>query len=147
MVLTSDDETNLKICRAATCQGIDHVVAMVTDPVQLPVYQNLGINAFAPALYRPSLLALMARSPDMFKILTTTTDDRDVREVCLQNPKASNWRLGELGLAGNLLVMAVSRDGDLIIPHGNTRIEQGDRLTIYGPISDVADAIAWLELG
>lgn len=146
MVLSSDDENNLNICRAATCQGIDHVVAMVTDPVNLPVYQSIGINAFAPALYRPSLLALMARSPDIFKLLTTPTDDQDVREVCLQNPKAADRRLRDLGLAGNLLVMAVSRDGELIIPHGSTRILQGDRLTILGTSSDVADAISWLEM-
>jgi Kef-type K+ transport system membrane component KefB/Trk K+ transport system NAD-binding subunit len=145
MVLSSDDDRNLDVCRAATCQGIDHVVAMVTDPTTMPEYQNLGVNAFAPALYRPSLLALMARSPDIFKLLTTTTDEQDVREVCLENPMAANRRLRDLGLPGNLLVMAIGRDGELIIPHGSTQIQQGDRLTIMGNMAELYEAIAWLE--
>ncbi len=50
-----------------------------------------------------------------------------------------------MGLPGNLLVLAISRNGDLIVPHGNTRLEMDDRLTLFGRQENLQEATAWLE--
>jgi Kef-type K+ transport system membrane component KefB/Trk K+ transport system NAD-binding subunit len=147
IIVSSSDSLNLGICQAATCQGIDHIVAMVNDPSRLPEYRSLGVNPFAPALFRPSLLALMARSPDIFKLLTSPTDDQDVREICLQNPQIDGQHLSTLDLADNVLIMAVSREGDILIPHGKTRLKIGDRLTLLGNKEEVDKVSTWLESG
>jgi Kef-type K+ transport system membrane component KefB/Trk K+ transport system NAD-binding subunit len=147
IIVSTSDTLNLRICQAATCQGIDHIVALVNDPSRLPEYRSLGVNPFAPALFRPSLLALMARSPDIFKLLTSPTDDQDVREVCLQNPHMDGHRLSALDLADNVLIMAISREGDILIPHGKTRLKIGDRITLMGNIEEVEKVSTWLETG
>ncbi|MFN2304507.1 MAG: monovalent cation:proton antiporter family protein [Anaerolineales bacterium] len=145
IIVSTSDTRNLRICQAATCQGIDHIVALVNDPSRLPEYRSLGVNPFAPAIFRPSLLALMARSPDIFKLLTSPTDDQDVRETCLQNPQMDGQRLSALDLADNVLIMAVSREGDILIPHGKTRLKIGDRLTLLGNQEEVNRVSNWLE--
>jgi Kef-type K+ transport system membrane component KefB/Trk K+ transport system NAD-binding subunit len=145
IVLSGEDTRNLLVCRAAASQGIDNILTMVNDPVLLPEYRSLGVKTFAPAIYRPALLALMARSPAVFELLTSSTDSQDVREVHLRNPRLAGQSLKTLGLPGNLLVLAVNRDGDLIIPHGSTRLESGDRLTLLGNPEGLSETAAWLE--
>jgi Trk K+ transport system NAD-binding subunit len=145
LVLSSEDTRNLLVCHAAKRKGLQNTIALVNDPSRLPEYRALDVRPFEPTIYRPPLFALMARSPDIFNLLTTTTDEQDVREVSVLNPLAVNQALRTLELPGNLLVLALNRGGELIIPHGNTRVERGDRLTILGNTTELHDAINWLE--
>ncbi|NLG72431.1 MAG: potassium transporter TrkA, partial [Chloroflexi bacterium] len=89
-------------------------------------------------------LGMMARSPDLFTLLTSTADSQDVREVRVRNPFAQGIPLKTLGLPGNLLVLSIGRNGDLLIPHGNTRLETGDRVTLIGNVENLNEAEAWL---
>lgn len=145
LALDTDDDQNLKVCRSAQCQGISHIVSMVNDASRLDEFRRLGVNPFAPTLYRPAFLALLARSPDIFKLLTTTTDNQDVQEITISNPVMHFRRLYNLGLPGNILVLAIHREGESIIPHGKTSLQVGDRLTILGNIEDLQQASALLE--
>lgn len=145
LALDSEDSLNLQLCRTAHHQGIPHIVALVNDASRLDEFRKLDVNVFAPALYRPALLALLARSPDIFRLLTTTTDDRDVQEITITNPLMHFRRLYNLGLPGNLLVLAIHRDGESIIPHGRTSLQLGDRLTILGNLDDLRDVSLMFE--
>ena len=42
------------------------------------------------------------------------------------NSKAAGRQLAELALGKGILVMAIDRNGDLLVPDGQTRIEVGD---------------------
>jgi Kef-type K+ transport system membrane component KefB len=145
LALDNDDNLNLLACRTARRQGIPHIVSLVNQASKLEEFQNMDVNVFAPALYRPGLLALLTRSPDTFKLLTSTTDDRDVQEITISNPSIHYRRLYNLGLPGNLLVLAVHRDEETIIPHGKTSLHVGDRLTIMGNLEDLRDVSLLLE--
>lgn len=147
LVLSSDDTRNLLVCHAALRQGLGNIITMVNEPARLSDYRSLEVKVFTPSIYRPALLALMARSPNIFNLLTSTTEVQDVREAHLINPLWAGERLHSLGLPGNLLVLAICRNGDLIVPHGNTRLELGDRLTLFGRQEDLQQATVWLETG
>lgn len=43
----------------------------------------------------------------------------------------------DIDLPGNCLIAIIYRDGDLIIPHGNTELERGDELSIIGDPADI----------
>jgi len=45
--------------------------------------------------------------------------------------------LRQLELPGGLLALAIRRDGELLVPHGNTRLCRDDRLTLVGSIEDI----------
>ena len=144
LVLSSDDTRNLLVSHAAVRQGIENIIALVNEPARLSDYRSLEVKVFTPSIYRPALLALMARSPNIFNLLTSTAEAQDVREVQLSNPLLAGERLHALGLPGNLLVLAICRNGDLIVPHGNTRLEMNDRLTLFGRQDNLQEATAWL---
>jgi len=145
LTLSVHDDRNLMVCSAATCAGIDHVVALVNDPARLPEYTSLDVSPFNPALFQPSLLATLARSPDILKLVTTSSNDQGISETTIINQDLDERRVRTLGLPGNLLVLAITRDGEMIVPHGNTRLKSGDKLTLFGSMQELEEANSLLR--
>ncbi len=46
-------------------------------------------------------------------------------------------KIGDIRLPGNCLIAIIYRDGNLIIPHGSTKIEEGDELSVIGDPEDI----------
>jgi CPA2 family monovalent cation:H+ antiporter-2 len=140
IALCPDDEKNMALCRAADAAGIKPVVARVNDPTNLPEFRRLGAEPFVPTLSHTVLLALMVRNADVYNLLTSVDDNRDVREVLLRNPHLAGRRLSDLNLPGETLVLSIARNGQTIIPHGNVEMEMWDRLSLLGCPDDLEDA-------
>jgi Kef-type K+ transport system membrane component KefB/Trk K+ transport system NAD-binding subunit len=132
LALSPDDSSNLAVCREALSLGIKHLVALVNDAARLSEFHDLGVQTFTPAMYRATILALMARNPDLFSLLTSTRRDHQIQELTLSNPLLTGKPLRHLSLGGNILVLSIRRDRDLLIPHGDTILEFGDHLTLLG---------------
>ncbi len=145
IALNGKDDRNLEICRQAAALGMDHIISIVHDAGRIPEFHALGIQTFVPALYRPILLALMARNPDMFELLTSTRDDRDVREVHMRNPNLAGKPISTVILPGDSLILTIGRNGEVLIPHGSTRLEYNDRLTILGDLRALEDVKMLLD--
>jgi Kef-type K+ transport system membrane component KefB/Trk K+ transport system NAD-binding subunit len=143
LALGQDDKDNLEACRAARARGIEHVLAFVIDPMMIQEFRKLGVQTLTPSLYRGSLLALMARNPALFELMTSTTDDRDLRELILMNPDLHGKRVSEAHFPGDLLVLAIRRNDEVIVPHGTTRLAIGDHLTILGTLEVIQAAEEW----
>lgn len=57
---------------------------------------------------------------------------RDVADVTVRNPDLAGLSLRDLRLPFDSVIMAVRRRGTLYVPHGFTRLESGDRVTVMG---------------
>ena len=143
MALEVNDKKNLEACQAARARGIEHVITFVVEPIFLPEFKKLGVQTLTPSIHRSSLLALMARNPAIFELMTSTTDDRDLREMILMNPDLHGKRLNEVRFPGDLLVLAIRRNDEVIVPHGTTRLAMGDHLTILGDLDVIQTAEDW----
>ena len=84
------------------------------------------------AMDQAVLLGLLARNPAAYELLTRTDDDKEVCEVAVYNPLFLDKPLRQVELPGDLLVLAVRREGELVVPHGDTRLNAGDQVTILG---------------
>jgi len=129
----SDVEKNYIICkRARTTYGIDHVVARLTAPGEIPRFEKIGVTPLNPATDQAVLLGLIIRNPTMYELLTRSDDSRDLCEIAIQNPDYLNKPLKEIDFPGDLLVVAVRKKGELIVPRGDTILRMGDHLTVLG---------------
>jgi len=129
----SDVEKNYRICsRAKTTYGIDHVVARTTAPGELARFEKLGVTPINPATDQATLLSLVVRNPTMYELLTRTDDARDLCEIAIRNPDYLNKPLKEIEFPNDLLVVAVRKEGELIVPSGDTVLRKGDHLTVLG---------------
>ena len=137
------DSNNLGACRAARARGIEHVITLVVDPLLLYEFKKLGVQTLTPSIHRSSVLALMARNPAIFELMTSTTDDRDLRELFVMNPELQGKRVSEVHFPGDLLVLAIRRNDEVIVPHGTTKLALGDHLTILGDLDVIREAEKW----
>lgn len=148
IAVSGNDDQNMAISKEAKSLGISHVVSVVNEPSRVPEFREIGSQTFTPAMYRAILLALMARNPDIFTLLTSTSDGRDIREVRVWNPVMVGKRLDEVVLPGDSLILVIGKDqqDDVVIPHGTTRLEYGDRLTVLGDV-EALERVCWLMEG
>ena len=136
-----DLELNYRVCNLArSVYGLDQVVAYITNPNDLIRFEHLGVTAVNAALDRAALLTLVIRNPALYQMLSDRETDKEIREIRVGNPRCAGSTLRELSLPGDVLVVALHRRGELIVPHGNTRIESGDHLTLMGSLEHIETA-------
>ena len=145
LILSRDDDQNLALATRAKALGSENVVVVVNDPNRLPAFQALDVKTFTSAIHRGTMITMMARNPDALAMLTTARENRELAEAQMCNPDIAGARLRNLGLPGDFLVLSLRRNGDLLVPRGETTVEVGDRLTILGNIEDVRAVKKWFE--
>ena len=147
LILSRDDERNLALSKQAKSRNAQNVVAVVNDPNRLPEFQALDVKTFTSAIHRVTMITMMARNPDALAMLTDVRENRELAQVQMCNPVIAGARLRNLGLPGDFLVLSLRRNGDLMVPRGETTVEIGDRLTMLGDVEDVRAVKKWFEGG
>ena len=147
LALNEDGKKNLGLSRLARKKGIRNIVAYVVNPDLLPEFQKLKVQAYTPAVQRATLISMMARSPDALNLLVSYQDENDTIEINLYNHSLVQRPLRYLDLPGGCLVLAVRRNEELLVPRGNTELNYGDRLTLFGPKKYLGNIRNWFENG
>ena len=145
LVLGTTDDRNFSVSTAAVCAGVQNVTAMVHQPADIPKFQEAGVIPFSPGVYQATLLSMLVRNPSMFGLLTSTTDEQDIYELVLQNQELDGQRVRHLQLRDNVLVVSIVRQKEQLIPHGNMRLQLGDRMTLLGNLDSLESAKELLE--
>jgi Kef-type K+ transport system membrane component KefB/Trk K+ transport system NAD-binding subunit len=137
----SDVDQSYRICQVARMNyGIPHVVAQVPSPGDRIRFEQMGVSATNAALDHVALLTMLVRNPAIYALLTRTNDNKEIFQVVVENQSCVNKSLHQLALPGDILILSIQRNGDLLIPHGNTQIEHGDHLTLMS-------SLEWVTVG
>ena len=141
-----DGEANLRICRLAKERfGIPVVVARADDRSAMARLKDLGVRVIQPALATAIALEGALLYPAAFDMIAEHQDNADIAETTLRNPRFEGRRLKEIRLPGNALVMGIRREGEVIVPHGDTVFRQGDVIMLLGNHDDVKQAKSLLK--
>jgi CPA2 family monovalent cation:H+ antiporter-2 len=136
-----DPDQNFRICQCARQEfGIEQIVAQVNSPEDVLRFKSIGVTTYNALLNRAATMVLLARNPGIYSLLTRADDNKEVIEALVCNPEFIGQPLRKLTLPGDVLVLALRREGELLVPHGNTPIRLGDRLTIVGSTDDIQKA-------
>jgi trk system potassium uptake protein TrkA len=137
VAMTGDDKTNLMICEMAKGVNVPNIVARVNESANEGIFTKAGISniinttvastlAFKKALEKPGkhLVNLVAGGKaEVFEISITKDSD------------FLNKGVGDI--SKGFVIASIYRDGDLIIPKPETKIKDGDILTICAPLEIV----------
>ncbi len=144
----SDPELNFELCKLAKSEfNTERVLSYVQNTKDLHRYHQIGVETTNAALDRAVLMALVARNPAMYSLLTRTDDDKELEEIEIINPIYFGKRLREVVLPGDILIVALRRSEDLIVPRGDTELLAGDHLTIAGSLNFFEDTKEMFTLG
>ncbi|OEF99607.1 hypothetical protein BHF71_08265 [Vulcanibacillus modesticaldus] len=137
IVGTGNNEVNFQI----SCRIVKHfkreVITLLDDPVYIEKAQsNEKIRVVNPHMSTVSLLETMIHHP-----LTTTIleDKRDlhIEEVEVINPSIIGKKLRHVKMPGDILIFSIYRNGETLVPHGDTEFEQGDIVLVVGTNNDI----------
>jgi Kef-type K+ transport system membrane component KefB/Trk K+ transport system NAD-binding subunit len=143
---SSDDEVNLAVCRLASEQfGVPHLIAQISDPTIADQMIELGVRVVRPQMATILALEGALHFPAAFDMLANHADGVEVREIAMHNPRFNGRRLRHIRLPGDALVLGLRRGGEILVPHGDTKLQQGDLLMLVGHQDSLQQALIQLN--
>lgn len=129
---SSSDALNQGVCEHALHAAVGRVLAVAWKGEAAERLRLLGVLPVTPALATLQTLEGMITHPAVFRILCAGTEAKRILEAELENESLVGQTLREIRWPGDVLVLSIQREGDLLVPDGTTLLRSGDRLTFIG---------------
>ncbi|MEM9049687.1 MAG: Trk system potassium transporter TrkA [Pseudomonadota bacterium] len=139
VALTEDDKTNLLTCTRAKAEDCPLVVALVNDPSLMPLMRPLNIDAFInPRSTTVSSILRHVRHGRVRAVYSIGDAEAEVIEAqVLGTSPIAGMRVRDAGFPEAALLGAVLKQDKLVIPTGNTLLDEGDTLVVFAMATDV----------
>jgi trk system potassium uptake protein TrkA len=149
LALTDDDKTNILACVRAKTEGARMVVALVNDPSLIGLIAPMGIDAYVnPRSTTVSSILRYIRHGRVRAVYSVGDGEAEVIEAQVLGTSAiavKTVRESELPEAS--LIGLIEKGGKVIVPRGDTRIVDGDVLTIFAMRDSVAEVERLFQVG
>jgi trk system potassium uptake protein TrkA len=128
----NDDAKNLYAAILAKAHGVRMTIALVRDPISVPVYERGGVDvAINPRQVVAEEMTRFAHDPRLRQIAMLDDDRFEVLDITVrEDSELANTPFTDLPTTGSL-IGAVIRDGTAIFPHGSEVLRPGDRVIIF----------------
>lgn len=133
VALLETDEDNLRACQIAFEKfGVPRLIVRLHRQELREQFRELGAIIVDPATAMVNLLEQAVRAPQSLSLLLHTDSTYDVVQMTITNRDLDGRLVRDLRLPSDVLLLEISRDGQVIVPHGYTRLRQGDEITVVG---------------
>ncbi|MGK7397073.1 MAG: monovalent cation:proton antiporter family protein [Candidatus Cyclobacteriaceae bacterium M3_2C_046] len=133
VIAMMDDQDNYKVCELVYENfGTKNLVVRLNERKNFQKFHQLGALIVNPPTAIVSLLDHFVRSPSATSMLLGMDGGQDTIDVEVQNPNLHGLSLRALRLPPEVIILSVSRGGQLLISHGFTRLRLGDTVTLVG---------------
>ena len=139
LAVTDDDKTNLLSCSRAKTAGAKLTIALINDPSLMALMEPLGIDALInPRATTVSSILRHIRHGSVRKVYSVGDAEAEVIEAQVMgtSPIAGEM-LRDIEWPEGAIVGAILKRGEIILPKGDTRIEEGDILVVFALSEDV----------
>ncbi|HXV58080.1 MAG TPA: Trk system potassium transport protein TrkA [Gaiellaceae bacterium] len=135
-----EDAKNLYAATLARVHGIGFTIAIVHEPVSLEVFERAGIDvAVNPRSVTAEEIVRFAHDPRVRQMAMLEGDRFEILDITVRDEsKLVRIPFKDLPMTGSL-IGAIVRNGQAIFPHGEDRLEPGDRAIIFTESSRVAE--------
>jgi len=133
---THDDATNLMVIAAAKDLGVPTIVSIVNNREHTDLFKRLGAHVMEnPDVIVAEYLYHAALQPRVRDLVTLPGGAQVFRTTITERSPLVGLTLKEAGKRGlipqGLLIAAVEREGDLVIPSGSTVLQAGNVVTVF----------------
>jgi trk system potassium uptake protein len=144
---TGDDKVNLVVSLLSKTEyGVPRVVARVNDPKNEWLFnESWGIDV---AVSTPRLLSALVEEAvsvgDLVRLMTFRQSDANLVELTMPaDAPLSGQRVGDIDWPVDTALVAILREGRVIVPHDDDPVEAGDEL-LFVTNEDVEDQLGEL---
>lgn len=137
---TGRDEVNMLSCMLAKNMGVQSVVARVGNPEYRLVFKDLGMDhVISPEVTAAEYIERLIIRPYVVDLTTVGKSDMEILEyVVTGDSLISGKRVGEIHPKGFIFI-AVYKDKELIVPGGDTVLEEGNTVLVAVKSESVKD--------
>ena len=138
---TGFDEENLMLALMAKQRGVEDVISKFSREGYRELIEKIGIDmALNPLnIVASTILRYIQGEKKIISSLLIQGQAEIMEIIATNDMKLTNIPLMELRLPEGVLIAGIHRGQDVIIPNGNTRILEDDKVIIFCLLSDIAD--------
>lgn len=143
VALTGIDETNILISLLAKSLGSERVIPRLDNNDYFTLVEAIGIHYFVSpnSAAVNSILRYIRRGRVISAVSIRGDEAEAIEAVALAGSRIVGTPLEELDLPKGVLILAISRSGEVIIPWGKTVVEPEDHIVIVA----ARDSLSWVE--
>jgi trk system potassium uptake protein len=132
VAVTPRDEDNLAISQIAKMEfGISKTLALVNDPDNTEVFQQLGCKAFSTTEMISLLIEQSVQIDEIISFIPTEEGKILLTEFHLNSScPILHIPLKEISRPDQSLLVSIIRDGKVIVPNGESRLQDEDRVLV-----------------
>jgi len=138
---TNSDERNAIMALQAKRLGIERVIAIARDPDYVSLLEDSGIVCISAPYATAAMVENYLDRPqvaDLFEIESGVASLIDM--VVPDESPVVGRRIRDIDIPEQCVVAAVLRDGQFVVPRGETEIRAGDEVVFVGPQDDIQTA-------
>jgi len=136
----------VSVCRLAVERyQIPVVIARADDREQAEELRALKVRVVQPAIATALAFEAALHYPAILEMMVDKSDHVDLVDAPLKNPAFVGQALRKVRLPGNALVLGIKRDGEIVVPHGDTVLQLQDILMLVGSPDSLVEARRSLE--
>lgn len=141
LAVTDDDRTNLLACARAKSLGCPTVVALVNDPSMASLMPQLGIDSYVnPRATTVSSILRHVRHGRIKAVYSIGDSEAELIEAEILSTSPLCGRLvRESGLPEGSIIAAIAKGDAIIMPDGDTRLDEHDVLVVFTMKSEVPE--------
>ena len=137
---TGFDEENLLLALLAKHKGIEDVISKISHDGYKDLIESMGVDmALNPLdIVTSRILMYIQGSKRVISSLLIQGQAEILEFIAANDMKIINKPLKELSLPDGVLITAIHRGDQVIIPRGDDRILEGDKVTLFCLLTDLA---------
>jgi trk system potassium uptake protein len=130
---TGDDRSNIVAALLARQFGVKKIICEVMKPQYVAVYNALGIDSIInPRLLAAAQIIRLTRREDVVALSILQDEKAEIVEIVMpESAKVANKKITDANFPRGMLIGSIVRNGDVIIPGGNTVLMPRDHLIIF----------------
>ncbi len=141
LAVTDDDKTNLLAAVRAKSAGCPYTICLVNDPTLVPLMTPLKIDAYInPRATTVSSILRHIRHGRVRTVYSIGDAEAEVIEAqVLSTSPIAGKTIRDIDFPEGVLVGAVMKDGKVIRPLAETRVDEGDVIVVFAMAADVPE--------
>ena len=138
---TGFDEENLLLALIAKQRGVEDVISKVSHQSYKDLIEKMGIDmALNPLdIVASTILRYVQGSKKIIASLLIQGQAEIMEIIATNDMKLANVPLKDVDLPDGVLIAAIHRGQQVIIPNGDTKILEDDKVTIFCLLSDIGE--------
>lgn len=138
---TGFDEENLLLALIAKQRGVEDVISKVSHQSYKDLIEKMGIDmALNPLdIVASTILRYVQGSKKIIASLLIQGQAEIMEIIASDDMKLANVPLKDVALPDGVLIAAIHRGQQVIIPNGDTRILADDKVTIFCLLTDIGE--------